>query len=126
MRRGIRDALVVAAVVLVGAVVTFMLTNKKCVQLDIRNGFQVPLHEIAVRTRNANLLDLERLAPGERWGETVCVSRSARWTIQYRVDGSGPVLHERLDDVYIDIPRPVHVNLLVSPEGTTILIERDE
>lgn len=126
MRRGIRSALVIAAVVVVGLAVTFIVTNRKCVQLDIRNDFQVPLHDIVVETQNADLLDLERLAPGESWSGVVCASRSARWSIQYRVDSSEPAIHDALDDVYIDVPRQVHVNLLVSQDGTTVLLGRDE
>ena len=112
-----RGALFLGAA-LVALVGFFVLTNRKCVDLGMRNDYSVALRDLSVRTRSADIMSLATLDPGERHGDVVCVNRSARWMIQYRVDNASSLTYESLDEVYIDVPGEVHLLLSIGPAGT--------
>ena len=117
LKRTFKAALIVLFAICSVLVTLFISTYNKCITSTVRNESNVEARDIRIRVKNDEVMFIPSLGPAEETTKSICVNRSAPWSIQYGLPGASNLTQSPLNDVYIDAPGRVGVEIVITPRG---------
>jgi hypothetical protein len=117
LKRIFRTAFIVLLAATAGLAVLFIVTYNKCVTVTIRNESSLEARDVRIHVKNDEVLFFPYLAPTEEKNGKCLRESSAIWSIQYKLAGALASTQSPLNDVYVDSPGEVHIEIAITPDG---------